>query len=65
MECKKRFAIEHINDIGSIFSLPIITVNTRATNGGLTITAYRLTNKATLIHVDNSKAMSNVFVKFA
>ena len=65
IECKQRFAKERTNDVGSIFSLPVITVNARATNRRIAITAYRLTFKATLIHVYNGKALSNVVVKLA
>ena len=61
---KQHLFVQSTNDVGSIFGLPIIAIDARGPNRCITMRANGLGLKATLIHVYNSKALSDVVAQF-
>ena len=62
---KQHLFIECTNDVSPFFTLPVVAIDARRPNRCIAMRANGLSLKATLVHVYNSKALNNVFVKFA
>ena len=57
------FFIESTNDVGSLFALPVVAINTRCTYRCITVRAYGLVLKAALIHMHNGIALVRKAIK--
>ena len=57
IKCKQHLFIQSTNNVGSLFTLPVVAINTRLTNRRVTMRADGLMLKAAFIHVDNRIAL--------
>ena len=54
---KQHLFIQSTNDIGSLFTLPVVAIDTRLTNRRVTMRADGLVLKAAFIHIDDGIAL--------
>ena len=54
---KQHLFIQSTNNIGSLFCLPVVTINTRSTNGCLAIRTNSFSFEATFVPVNNGIAL--------
>ena len=60
---KQHLFIQSTNDVGALFTLPVIAVYARGSNRCIAIGANGLGLKATLIHVYNCIALSHIIIQ--
>ena len=61
---KQHLFIQSTNDVGSLFTLPIIAINTRLTYQCITMRANGLVLKAAFIHIYNGVALLRQAIEF-
>ena len=57
IQCKQHLVIQSADNVGSLFTLPVIAINTGFTNRRVTMRADGLMLKAAFIHIDNGIAL--------
>ena len=53
IQCKQHLVIQSADNVGSLFTLPVVAIDTRLTNRRVTMRADGLVLKAAFIHIDN------------
>ena len=57
IHCKQHLVIQSADNVGSLFTLPVIAINTRLTNRRVTMRADGFSLKAAFINIDNGIAL--------
>ena len=60
---KQHLFIQSTNNVGSLFTLPVVAIDTRLTNRCITMRANGLVLKAAFIHIDNGIALLRKAIK--
>ena len=63
IHCKQHLVIQSADNVGSLFTLPVIAINTRLTNRRVTMRADGLVLKAAFINIDNGMALPFKVIK--
>ena len=62
---KQHLFIQSTNNVGSLFTLPVVTIDTGFTNRRVTMRANGLVLKAAFIHIDNGIALLRKAIKLS
>ena len=65
IKCKQHLFIQSTNNIGSLFCLPVVAIDTRLTNRRVTMRADGLVLKAAFVHIDDGIALLFKSIKLA
>ena len=60
---KQHLFIERTDDVGSLFTLPVVAIDTRLTNRCIAIRTNSFSLKAAFIHIDNGIALLRKTIK--
>ena len=63
IHCKQHLVIQSADNVGSLFTLPVIAINTRLTNRRVTMRADGFSLKAAFINIDNGIALPFKVIK--
>ena len=63
IHCKQHLVIQSADNVGSLFTLPVIAINTRLTNRRVTMRADGFSLKAAFINIDNGMALPFKVIK--
>ena len=63
IHCKQHLVIQGADNVGSLFTLPVIAINTRLTNRRVTMRADGFSLKAAFINIDNGIALPFKVIK--
>ena len=62
---KQHLFIQSTNNVGSLFTLPVVAIDTRLTNRCITMRANGLVLKAAFIHIDDGIALLRKAIKLS
>ncbi len=62
---KQHLFIQSPNNVGSLFTLPVVAINTRLTNRRVTMRADGLVLKATFVNIDSRIALVRKAIKLS
>ena len=62
---KQHFVIQSADNVGSLFTLPVVAIDTRLTNRRVTMRADGLVLKAAFIHIDDGIALLRKAIKLS
>ena len=65
IQCKQHLFIQSTDNVGSLFTLPVVAINTRLTNRRVTMRADGLVLKAAFIHIDDGIALLRKAIKLS
>jgi len=65
IKCEKHLFIQSTDNVGLLFTLPIVAINTRLTNRRVSMRANGLMLKAAFIHINDGIALVHEAIKFA
>ena len=63
IHCKQHLVIQSADNVGSLFTLPVVAIDTRLTNRCITMRANGLVLKATFIHINDGIALLRKAIK--
>ena len=65
IQCKQHLFIQSTDNVGSLFTLPVVAIDTRLTNRRVTMRADGLMLKAAFIHIDDGIALLRKAIKLS
>ena len=65
IHCKQHLVIQSADNVGSLFTLPVVAIDTWLTNRRVTMRADGLVLKAAFIHIDNGIALLRKAIKLS
>ena len=65
IQCKQHFVIQSADNVGSLFTLPVVAIDTWLTNRRVTMRANGLVLKAAFIHIDDGIALLRKAIKLS
>ena len=65
IQCKQHLFIQSTDNVGSLFTLPVVAIDTRLTNRRVTMRANGFSLKAAFVHIDDGIALLFKSIKLA
>ena len=62
IKCKQHLFIQSPNNVGTLFSLPVVAIDARFTYRRIAVRANSLSLKAAFIHIHNGVALTHVII---